>query len=164
MKTFRFICLMCAVTFIMVAATTTRTNAGDGDKKPAYRVIGAEEAKTMLSFDTTVVLLDVRTREEFTSTKGHLKNALLIPVQELSKRIHELQPYKKRHILVYCCQCPRSAEASEILIKRGFTVTKMDGGIDTWSEAGYPVIVEKDAKTAAASCSTFNVKPVKNKK
>lgn len=158
----RSIILFCAAVLIHSGAITMQAAVG-GDKKPAYHVISAEEAKTMLSFDTTVVLLDVRTREEFTSTKGHLKNALLIPVQELSKRIKELEPYKKRRILVYCCQCPRSAEASEILVKRGFSVTKMDGGIDTWSEAGYPVIVEKDAKTAAASCSTFN-KPTKSKK
>ncbi len=111
----------------------------------------------MLSLDTAMVKLDVRTQDEFNSPAGHLKDAILIPVQELDRRWKELLPYKKRRIMVYCCMCPRSAEASEILTKKGFTVTKMDGGIDAWNTEKFPVIVEKTSSGgtyAPASCST----------
>ena len=53
-----------------------------------------------------VVLLDVRTNEEFTGNApdkfGRLDGAINIPVQELASRIKELNQYKNKDILVYC--------------------------------------------------------------
>jgi rhodanese-related sulfurtransferase len=114
--------------------------------KPPYRVVTAPEANAILSFDTNVVVLDVRTQEEYDGTKGHLRRSRLIPVQELPTRWKELNGLQKKQVLVYCCQCPRSAEASSILARKGFTnVLKMDGGIDAWQEAKLPVELSANA-------------------
>src|SRR4030095_6322876 len=52
-----------------------------------------------------VVLLDVRTKEEFEGKAdpnfGTLKNAINVPVQELEKNISTLAPYKDKEIIVY---------------------------------------------------------------
>jgi rhodanese-related sulfurtransferase len=124
--------------------------------KPPYRTLTAPEANAVLTFDTTTIVLDVRTKEEYDGTKGHLKNARLIPVQELPKRWKELKPFAARQIMVYCCQCPRSAEAAQILVSKGFkTVMKIDGGIDTWTESKLPVELSanapKDGSTTTCS-------------
>jgi rhodanese-related sulfurtransferase len=81
-----------------------------------------------------VLLLDVRTKEEFEGKSdpdyGTLKNAINIPVQVLAGRLSELASYKKKAIIVYCSHSHRSAEASYILTQNGFlNVTNMAGGM-----------------------------------
>src|SRR5262245_52559060 len=53
-----------------------------------------------------VVLLDVRTKEEFEGKAnpnyGSLKNAINVPVQELEKNISTLASYRDKEIIVYC--------------------------------------------------------------
>ena len=53
-------------------------------------VISTAETFALEEKDTSVVLLDVRTVEEYRSETGHLKGAILIPVQELEQRAVEL--------------------------------------------------------------------------
>jgi rhodanese-related sulfurtransferase len=81
-----------------------------------------------------VVLLDVRTKEEFEGKAdpdyGTLKNAINIPVQVLAERLSELDSYKKKEIIVYCSHSHRSPRASYILTQNGFlNVTNMAGGM-----------------------------------
>ena len=97
----------------------------------------------VLSFagkDSTVVLLDVRTPEEFNSETGHLARALLIPVQELESRVGELTGYRDRTIIVYCRTGHRSTSATEILQRHGFNVMNMEGGITRWRAEYFPTV------------------------
>lgn len=84
-----------------------------------------------------VVLLDVRTSEEFNGKAkdkfGRLRGAVNIPVQELEKRIKELVKFKGKEIIVYCSHSHRSPMASYILMQNGFTkVTNMEYGMSEW--------------------------------
>jgi rhodanese-related sulfurtransferase len=84
-----------------------------------------------------VVLLDVRTPEEFNGTApdkfGRLADAINIPVQELEKRMAELKKYKDKEIIVYCSYSHRSPMASYMLMQKGFTkVTNMQLGMSEW--------------------------------
>jgi rhodanese-related sulfurtransferase len=105
-----------------------------------YKSWSVEQAKRMLDSNANIVVLDVRTQEEFSSETGHLKNALLIPVQELETRIAELASHKKQTILVYCRSGSRSKRASELLVQQGFTPVNMDGGIMAWNQANLPIV------------------------
>jgi rhodanese-related sulfurtransferase/DNA-directed RNA polymerase subunit RPC12/RpoP len=87
----------------------------------------------------SVLLLDVRTAEEFNGTAkekfGRLKNALNIPVQELKDRLKELEPYKNKNIVVYCSHAHRSAAAAYQLTQNGFTkVTNLLYGMHMWKD------------------------------
>ena len=89
--------------------------------------------------EKNIVLLDVRTPEEFDGRAedkfGSLKNAINIPVQELEKRIVELEKYKEREIVVYCSHSHRSPRASYMLTQNGFKhVTNMLEGISEWKK------------------------------
>lgn len=80
------------------------------------------------------VLLDVRTKEEFSGASdpdyGTLKNAINISVQELPQRIAELNAFKDREIIVYCSHNHRSPQASFFLTEHGFTkIANMEGGM-----------------------------------
>ena len=81
-----------------------------------------------------VILLDVRTKTEFDGKAdpnfGTLKNAINIPIQELEKRIKELDKYKNQPIIVFCSHSHRSPRASHILTENGFlNVTNMSDGM-----------------------------------
>jgi rhodanese-related sulfurtransferase len=81
-----------------------------------------------------VILLDVRSKREFegksTPDYGTLKNAINIPIQEMDKRITELDAYKNKEIIVYCSHSQRSSRVSYQLTQNGFTkVTNMQGGL-----------------------------------
>lgn len=86
-----------------------------------------------------VVLLDVRTREEFEGRTdpdfGTLKNAINLPVQELDSGYSKLEKYKDRDIIVYCSHSHRSPRASYMLGLHGFTrVTNMAGGMSVMTD------------------------------
>ncbi|MBS1904433.1 MAG: rhodanese-like domain-containing protein [Bacteroidetes bacterium] len=104
----------------------------------SYKTYTPAEVTTFLKQDTTAVVLDVRTPEEYASETGHLKNAKLIPVQQLEDRIGELASVKNKTVVAYCRSGHRSKQASEILSKKGFKIINMDGGITAWNAAGLP--------------------------
>lgn len=84
-------------------------------------------------------LLDVRTKGEY--NESHLKDATLIPVQELEQRMSELEKYKTKPIYVYCRSGNRSTVASKMLLDKGFTeVYNLQKGIKGWIKAGKSVV------------------------
>ncbi len=107
-----------------------------------YETGTAEELREALAADTTLVLIDVRTPEEFRGELGHLPGALLIPLQDLEGRLPELEQYRGRKIVAYCRSGRRSGNAAGFLTERGFTVVNLEGGIVRWRELGYPIIHE----------------------
>ncbi len=119
-KNIAFIIFVVAVVGYITAQQTMNNDA----------VISAKDAHTQLKTDTTIVLLDVRTPEEHIGER--IGNTPLIPVQELEHRIHELDAYKDRTIIVYCRSGNRSGAATTILRKHGFKAINMQGGIIKW--------------------------------
>jgi len=98
------------------------------------------EAQERIAADSNIVLLDVRTLSEWESTTGHLRGAILIPVQELAARAGELDTYRGRPMIVYCRTQNRSAHAASFLKERGFDATVMAGGITRWNSEKRPVV------------------------
>lgn len=106
-----------------------------GTPQNAVKHVRAKQAKALLDKDTTIVVLDVRTPEEFKSLTGHLPRAINIPVQELEQRWRELEKYRSREILVYCRSGNRSTRANGILHNNKFKLIHLDGGILQWNAA-----------------------------
>jgi len=87
-----------------------------------------------------VVLLDVRTKEEFEGNAepdfGTLKNAINIPIQELEANMGSLEKYKDKNIIVFCSHSHRSPRASYMLTQKGFAlVTNMAGGMSVLKDS-----------------------------
>jgi len=83
------------------------------------------------------VFIDVRTAEEY--AEGHVRGAKLVPLQELAKRMNEVP--KDKQVYVYCRSGRRSAEASAMLARAGFTnIENIQGGIEGWKAAGFPTV------------------------
>ena len=66
-------------------------------KRCVYNLVSFEQAKYMIETES-VVLIDVRTNNEYNFM--HIKNAINIPVDEITNRIDEID--KTKDIMVYC--------------------------------------------------------------
>lgn len=94
-----------------------------------YNKITPEVAKEMM--DGNVVILDVRTEEEFKA--GHIEGAILIPNTNIAKDAPEILIDKDDVILVYCRSGKRSALAAKELVGMGYTQVYDFGGIIDWT-------------------------------
>lgn len=100
------------------------------------RNISSTEAKGLLAKNRSVYLLDVRTPEE--SRQGRLQGSVLIPINEVERRIGEIP--KNRPVLVYCAVGSRSNVVAGFLAQRGYReVYNMADGIVGWYRNGFPV-------------------------
>ena len=95
-----------------------------------YRSITMDEAVTMMAQENGYIILDVRRPDEFAA--GHIPNAINVPNESIgTAEIPEL-PDKDQLIMVYCRSGRRSKEASEKLVKLGYTGIVEFGGILDW--------------------------------
>ena len=98
-------------------------------QSPEKNVLSPEEAKARLDANGEIVLLDVRTQEEYDA--GHIPGAVCFPNEDIQPEL-PLPFDKDAEILVYCRSGRRSAEAAEKLTSMGFTNVSDFGGIQNW--------------------------------
>ncbi len=126
-----------AVVLVVLAGAIFFSNRSGDSVAGLPREISVEEAYTKWQDGTFV--LDVRTPEEWVA--GHVPDATLIPLNELSARLSELP--KDQEIVIICRSGNRSAQARDILLENGFEqVTSVGGGFNNWTANGYPSVVE----------------------
>ena len=101
-----------------------------GSSSSGYRQISMDEAVAMMKDEKNYIILDVRRPDEY--AKGHIPGAINVPNEEIgTAEIAEL-PDKSQLILVYCRSGRRSKEASEKLVKLGYTNIVEFGGIQDY--------------------------------
>jgi rhodanese-related sulfurtransferase len=89
-----------------------------------------KEAVDIMEQESNYIILDVRRPDEF--SEGHIPNAINVPNENIGNtEISEL-PNKEQLILVYCRSGRRSKEASQKLVKLGYTNIVEFGGIIDW--------------------------------
>lgn len=100
-------------------------------KTPAvYQKITAKQAKARMDSGDAIIILDVRTQEEFNA--GHIAGAILIPNETILDEQPALLPDLDAEILVYCRSGNRSAQSANKLIAIGYTNVYDFGGIIDW--------------------------------
>lgn len=100
------------------------------DKGVTYTQITMSEAVEMMESESDYIILDVRRPDEFAT--GHIPNAINIPNESIgTDEISEL-PDKDQLILVYCRSGNRSKQASQKLVKLGYSNVVEFGGINDW--------------------------------
>lgn len=111
------------------AAAMPMACAADSGTPTAHKIT-AEKAKQMMEEDTDIVVVDVRTPEEY--AEGHIDGAVLIPNETISDSKPDLLPDLDAEILVYCRSGARSAQAAKKLVKMGYVNIYDFGGIILW--------------------------------
>ncbi|MFQ6612441.1 MAG: rhodanese-like domain-containing protein [Fidelibacterota bacterium] len=101
-------------------------------KEVTPTLISVQDVRARMDSDS-VLIVDVRTPQEFTGPLGHIDGAVLIPLQELKQRLPELEQYRQEEIIVVCRSGRRSGKAAILMEKKGFKALSMDGGMLKWN-------------------------------
>lgn len=118
------------IPILLSALMFTGCSGTSNSQTNTYRQITMDEAVTMMAQETGYIILDVRRPDEFAA--GHIPNAINVPNETIgTDEIAEL-PDKDQLIMVYCRSGRRSKEASEKLVKLGYTNIVECGGILDW--------------------------------
>jgi len=92
--------------------------------------ISPTDAKKRLDTEKGIVLLDVRTRNEY--LEKHIPKSTLISLDVLEKEASRKLSAKDTEIFVYCRSGSRSSVAVKTLLKLGYTHVYNLGGIMRW--------------------------------
>ena len=101
-----------------------------GSSSSGYRQISMDEAVKMMKDEKDYIILDARRPDEY--AEGHIPGAINVPNEEIGTTDIAELPDKSQLILVYCRSGRRSKEASEKLVKLGYTNIVEFGGILDW--------------------------------
>ena len=110
----------------LLVLTGCSKNAGQN----TYRQISQQEAMEIMNTQSDIIILDVRTEEEYLA--GHIAGAVNLPNEDINSQNLALLPEKDQTILVYCRSGNRSKQASGKLADLGYTEILEFGGINTW--------------------------------
>jgi len=105
-----------------------------------HTMVSVRELKERLDAGEDVLILDVRTAEDYVGEQHHIKDSLLIPLEELEASMRELDGYLDAPIVTICRTHRKSGKAAELLAQHGFSdvhVARM--GMTDWNRRGYPV-------------------------
>ena len=98
------------------------------------------QLKQRLDAGEQMLVLDVRTLEDFAGEQGHIDAAINIPLEELAMRLAEISDYQERPVIIVCRTDRKSVQAAQILAQNGFVdvhVARM--GMTAWNEQGYEI-------------------------
>ncbi len=103
-------------------------------------VIDTREFKQRMDAGRKLLVLDVRSAQDFVGEQGHIDGAVNIPLEELPRRMDEIGAYLEQPVAIVCRTDRRSAKAALLLTEQGFAdVHVVRGGMTKWIEAGLPV-------------------------
>lgn len=96
------------------------------------------EAYKKILVNKDIIILDVRTAEEFSISR--ISGAINVPVDEISDKIQTIIDDKESIIFVYCHTGFRSAIATTDLMDLGYkNVSNITGGIEQWESESLPI-------------------------
>jgi rhodanese-related sulfurtransferase len=100
-------------------------------------VVDPQRATELLNREEAVVV-DIRPMADF--TKGHIINAINIPMNGFKNQMSQLNKHKEKPIIVACRSGAQSAAACKLLRSDGFEqVYNLKGGILAWQSRNLPV-------------------------
>lgn len=130
------------------------TNSISGQSHHVYSKLSAKEFHKQLTSSKSVILLDVRTPEEF--AKGHIESAINYDINNADFENNLSLLNKKAPIFVYCMAGGRSARASQLMISKGFkNVRELEEGFVNWRANNLPEISANPPSGASMSLALF---------
>ena len=96
-----------------------------------YKKISPGDAKARLDQEEGIILLDVRTEEEF--DEKHITGAIRLQLDFVEEEVEEVIKDKETVVFVYCRSGRRSKEATKIMVELGYENVYDLGGINDWN-------------------------------
>lgn len=129
---------------------------------PAAAGLKSSELKARLERGEDIAVLDVRPAKDYTGELGHIPGSINIPLDELPKRIPELEMRRDRPLAVICRTNRQSGKAVAMLRELGFTQALLveDGMVGWHAKAGAPAQADSCSAAAPAQASAATGKTV----
>jgi rhodanese-related sulfurtransferase len=84
------------------------------------------------------IIVDLRKSDDF--EVGHVINAINIPESDLTQRMHDLEKFRKKPIILCCQSGSISPQTIQKFMKDGHEdLSNMKGGILSWQRANLPL-------------------------
>lgn len=116
---------------VLIIANEVHGNVTGGKR------LSALEAVRMIN-DREPLIVDLRPAPDY--KKGHLLNAVNLPLAKLGEKVSELGKDKARPVILYCALGGSSGEAATQLRKLGFSEAyPLRGGLNAWLQSNLPV-------------------------
>lgn len=119
------------IIIVLAVATLVGCTKNEDLTSPQIKKITSTQAKEMMDQSTDLIILDVRTEEEFNT--GYIDKAIRITDSEINEKAETTLTDKSSTILVYCRSGRRSALAAKALNELGYTNVYDFGGINDWT-------------------------------
>jgi adenylyltransferase/sulfurtransferase len=105
--------------------------------------VSVEEAHQLTEKKDSIVLLDIREKEEI--ALGYIKGTLFLPQAQIDEKVETLLPDKEAAVVVYCAGGIRSLAAAKRMREKGYSqVFSMAKGINGWKAAGFQVVTDSE--------------------
>jgi rhodanese-related sulfurtransferase len=110
--------------------------------RPPYKKLTPEIAYEMIRDSPGMLVLDLRTPQQFNGQTGHIQRATNIPLARLPYRLLEISPLREETILIYCETNECAEKGTGVLAASGFeSIVLMDGGIEGWLKGGFKTVL-----------------------
>jgi rhodanese-related sulfurtransferase len=119
-----------AVLILLTLIEVIRTQRG------AKRI--SPQQTTQLINREQAIVIDIRSHEAY--AKGHIIEAVSIPLADLENKQKKLDKYKSQPIILVCANGLDSVKAATILNKYGINAYILAGGIRSWQDADLPLV------------------------
>lgn len=96
----------------------------------------AKQLHSILGHNGKILVVDVRTPEEY--AKGHIPEAINIPINQLAEKLRQMHVSKDTTIVTMCDHGGRSSRAALELQQMGYKTTSFCR-IDSWRKDGYQI-------------------------
>ena len=107
-------------------------------KRSTFKIT-AQQATQLINHDNAVVV-DLRSTEQF--KKGHIIGAQSILSKSIWDNAKKLEKFKTKPLIMVCEQGVESQKIAVFLLKHGYNVFALAGGMRGWQAADMPIVKE----------------------
>jgi rhodanese-related sulfurtransferase len=110
--------------------------------RPLYKKLAPPVAYEMMRDSPQMLVIDLRSPQQFNGPTGHIREAKNIPASRLPYRLLEVLPFRDDTIFIYCDTDECTEQGAKILVASGFeSIVGMGGGINQWIRDGFKTVL-----------------------
>ncbi|HSS76922.1 MAG TPA: rhodanese-like domain-containing protein [Thermoanaerobaculia bacterium] len=144
---------------VLLIAGCSYLHRGRG-KVDLFRKLSPPVAYELIRDNPEMLVIDLRTPQEYNGETGHIQRARNIPLDRLPYQLLEISAYRDETFLVYCRADSCGADGVANLRSSGFeNVILMAGGIESWIRAGFKTVLPKAVAGRVTQAPVMPLKP-----
>ena len=99
--------------------------------------ISTVQAVQLINRDNAVVI-DIRASDLY--QKGHIIDSISLSSKDIQESPKKIEKFRARSLIIVCQTGMESQKVAALLLKQGYNVYALAGGLRAWSEANMPLV------------------------